>query len=254
MAGTPASVTHELTERVNEMWGDLTSGGQEINEFAWKRLFRDIQKLQTALECKPDALLLEAAMWAFKLDEEGVQRALNIYSGWYGKTAAWYRARAGFAPRLGRPQMLVDMIDNQYPVGDPHGLLTLLNSSAQMGMFVTARRAIYDLDKLKIDDLPGKAYIRFEQTMQAANYITENDLNERDFADRLQVASEVINKYAPVSVFSLETGDFGVLFEYVLDFDIDKLIEIDNEISDTICVRFEDSLAQHISIGVTPKR
>lgn len=84
-------------------------------------------------------------------------------------------------------------------------------------------------------------------------YIDENGLDERDIADRLKVASRVVVEMTgPLTTFSVSAGDWGITLEYTVDDDIERLVEIDFAITRSLVETFEDTLSQHISIGVRP--
>ncbi|MOA31679.1 hypothetical protein D3C78_1528490 [compost metagenome] len=47
-------------------------------------------------------------------------------------------------------------------------------------------------------------------------------------------------------------NEFGIMLDYLVDADIDRLVDIDFAITDALCAAFDDTLANHISIGVAP--
>ncbi|MNJ53127.1 hypothetical protein D3C77_485070 [compost metagenome] len=56
----------------------------------------------------------------------------------------------------------------------------------------------------------------------------------------------------PLTTFSVSAGDWGIILEYTVNDEIERLVEIDFAITRRLVDAFEDTLSQHISIGVTP--
>ncbi|EAA3799216.1 hypothetical protein DOQ73_23465 [Salmonella enterica subsp. enterica] len=251
MSGLPATKSQELTSRVNRMWADYTSSTEGITPFAWKLLFKELTDLERTPDGAGVALLLQTVMWALKGDEENIARTFNIYAGRFGKNSDWYIARATIAPLLGKPDMLLELLDSDYPKDDFVTLTTIVNAGAQIGLYISARNALDQLCRNSAIDIDELLYISPELTRSAANYLELYKIDEIAFARRLELSTSVVRHHLRNRLFSLQVTDHGILFEYVLDLPIDKLIAIDNEINDAICSTFEESLSEHISIGVT---
>ncbi|SEI90933.1 hypothetical protein SAMN04244579_02412 [Azotobacter beijerinckii] len=148
--------------------------------------------------------------------------------------------------------MITEMLDCDYPYGDREGLFTVMNASAQIGLFLSARKAIRDLETLGESELYDKAYIGIPTTLAAAEYLEEHGVDEREVAKRIQVAAETVKKYSRIRHFKVVANSFGIMLEYVVDADMDTLVDIDFAITDALCATFEDPLSNHVSLGVTP--
>ncbi|KTT33824.1 hypothetical protein SB18R_03310 [Pseudomonas oryzihabitans] len=253
MAGTPATKGEEITRGVNQLWEDLTARGMRLDEFKWRRLFNDAEKLSKTREDGERGLQLQAILQGLRRDLSAAESLFRQSAGRYGKTRTWYIHRAAIAPYLAQPGMVVDMIENDYPSGDPLGLTTLVNSCSQTGLYVTARRAMRELEAIAPEGGEIQLFVNKTETQAAARYLTDHGIDERIVADRIQVSQEVVEKHFNVSNMKMEAGDFGILFQYIHDADAETLIAIDQEISRELCARFEDTLSDHLTIEVSPK-
>lgn len=73
-------------------------------------------------------------------------------------------------------------------------------------------------------------------------------------ADRIVAASKaVIDSRIRLTSYKLRSDTFGLIFEFIVDADIDRLVEVDLAISDVLATQFEETLSQHLIVGVTPK-
>jgi len=243
----PATRDKELTDKVNSMWEALVKENHLI-ELDWRRLLKELEDLE---KTSPGMILLQSVMWAFKQNNANVDRALNRYVGFYGKDIHWYMCRASIGPLLGRTSMVTDIIDNCYPASSINGLITVMNAAAQTGMFISAKRAYQDLVGLGVDNIEERSYIRLPITLAAADYMIEHGIDERAVADRIQVAHAIAKQHARTNTFSVLANEFGVTIEYLIDAEIEQLVDINLDISEALCSKFEDTLSEHISLGVT---
>lgn len=79
----------------------------------------------------------------------------------------------------------------------------------------------------------------------------EHGIDERAVADRIQVAHAIAKQHARTNTFSVLANEFGVTIEYLIDAEIEQLVDINLDISEALCSKFEDTLSEHISLGVT---
>ena len=253
MAGaTPKSKASEITDRINVFGSSLKDGG-EFDMFEWHRLRRDLEALELVPDQRRSALLLQAIVWEFRHDREKIQALLNQAAGKFGKDLNWYLTRANMAPTFGDTTLVTDMLEHSYPKDSTAHLDKVVSMCSHAGMFTSAIRALDDL--IKLDERAGKTLesgLPFLRS--AANYLEKHEIPELDVANRVVAASRVvIDSQFRLTTYKLRADTFGLIYEFVIDADIDRLVGVDLAISDVLATQFEETLSQHLSVGVTPK-
>lgn len=253
MAGAaPKSKTSEITDRINILGSGLKDGGK-FDMVEWQRLRRDLEALEAVPAHRKTALLLLAVLWEFKHDREKIQTLLSQAAGKFGKDLNWYLTRANMAPTFGDTTLITDMLEHSYPKDSKAGLDKVVSMCSHSGMFASAVRALDDL--IKLDEGRGKALeVEYPFIRPAANYLNIHGIPELDVANRVVAASRVVvDSQFRLTKYSVRSDTSGVIFEFILDAEIDRLVDLDLAISDTLASQFEETLSQHLSVGVTPR-
>ncbi|MBI6911035.1 hypothetical protein [Pseudomonas palleroniana] len=253
MAGAAhKSKTSEITDRINVFGASLKDDGK-FDMLEWQRLRRDLEELEAIPAHRKTALMLLAVVWEFKHDREKIQALLNQAAGKFGKDLNWYLTRANMAPTFGDTTLITDMLEHSYPKGSKAGLDKVVSMCSHSGMFSSAVRALDDL--IKLDERQGRALEEeYPFLRPASNYLEIHDIPELEVANRVVAASKVvIDSQFRLTRYSVRSDVTGLMFEFTIDGEIDRLVEVDLAISDAIATQFEGTLSQHLSIGVSPK-
>nr|DAF79151.1 MAG TPA: hypothetical protein [Caudoviricetes sp.] len=253
MAGaTPKSKTSEISDRI-DVFGSGLKGGGELDMFEWHRLRRDLEALELVPDQRRSALLLQAIIWEFRHDREKIQSLLSQAAGKFGKDLNWYMTRANMAPTFGDTTLITDMLEYGYPKDSIPHLDKVISMCSHAGMFISAKKALDEL--MKIDGRAGKLLEgEFPFLRSAASYLEQHEIPELAVADRIVAASKaVIDSRIRLTSYKLRSDTFGLIFEFIVDADIDRLVEVDLAISDVLATQFEETLSQHLIVGVTPK-
>lgn len=253
-SGTPELATNRLVDRVNLL---LEKAAEENNynannDMEWMRLYKELEKVRSG-ENLPMTLILSAIMFALKKDKNKAMANLSEYAFKFGKTKLWMKTSYEVTQWIGDVSMLVDLKDNFYPEKhDLLGLTAAFLSCRQMGLFVSARKALLDLLAIDKEDILHTTRGSQEPILKAAEYIESEGLNEVEIASRMFIATSIVEKYAHAAKYRIITNECGIEVSYPLEFDSEKLIDIDFEIIEAISNEFHDSLSNHIGFITTP--
>ncbi|MFJ3114947.1 hypothetical protein ACIPI6_00310 [Pseudomonas protegens] len=252
VGAVPQSIHNDLVARINEL-ASQRSKSPSADDWTWRALKRDVEKLAKNPQFTARATLLLATVWGLVGNTEEMERCFNQYAGKYGKDWPWYRGRAFQGPALGRLDVVVDMLNFGYPKGDKATADFVGRLCYQSGLFLSAEKALLHSAEISGGSLAGADAKYYGSLPSIITYINEHELDEKDIADRLQVASRVVvDMTGPLTTFSVSAGDWGITLEYTVDDEIERLVEIDFAITRRLVIEFEDPLSQHISIGVRP--
>lgn len=240
----------EITERINVMGRHLRDGGT-LDLVTWKRLFNELDALVNADQFGR-VLLLQAVLWEFRNEPDKSVQLFNLYAGRFGKDREWYFTRANMAPMLGDVKPIMEMLGSAYPDGDPDLLSKVVVMCNHAGMFMSAQRAIDDIDRLD----PARAEkIRSEwKFLQGIEkYFNVHQLQEIEVAKRIVAAARIVlDNGFRLTRYTVSWNEYGIMFEFVLDADVETLVDVNLAISDALAEKFEHTLSDHLSIGVTP--
>lgn len=253
MAGaTPKSKTSEITNRINILGSGLKDG-EGFDMVEWQRLRKELEALESVPGHRRSALLLLAVLWEFKYDRDKIQSLLNQVAGSFGKDTNWYLTRANMAPTFGDARLITEMLEHGYPKDSRAVLDKVISMCSHSGMFTSAVRALDEL--IRLDAKIGKALEgEYPFLRPAATYLSIHGVPELDVANRVVAASRVVVDHQfRLTKYSVRSDASGLMFEFTLDGELDRLVEVDLAISDAIAAQFEGTLSQHLSIGVSPK-
>ncbi|MDD1002443.1 hypothetical protein [Pseudomonas sp. TNT2022 ID642] len=249
----PKTKAAELAERVNAMWSKLVETGV-LDDFDWHSLRRELEKSEKNPELRSDSYLLRAVVYSFKQDIDSVERMLNLHAGVLGKTWNWYAVRAGIGPSISNLSYVLEMLSFGYPKDNPTDLVRVLEPVTQFGLFSTAKNVVAQFHKIGIADVQPLTSANVAYAIAAANYFEAHGVDEREVALRIKCASEIVRKhFTRLKNFRLTANEWGVSFEYIVDAEIEYLIDVDWEITEALCVMFDDPLSEHVTIGTTPE-
>jgi hypothetical protein len=240
----------EITERINVMGRNLRDG-ETLDLMTWKRLFNELEALENADQFGR-ALLLQAVLWEFRNEPDKSVRLFNLYAGRIGKDREWHFTRANMAPMLGDVKPIIEMLGSAYPDGDIDGLSKVVVMCNHAGMFMSAQRAINDIERL---DPARAARIRDDWGFLEGIgiYFNCHQVDEIEVAKRVVTASRVVlDSGFRLTKYTVGWNEYGITFEFMLDADIERLVDINLAISDALAEKFEGTLSDHLSIGVTP--
>ncbi|MGU3305861.1 hypothetical protein ACLBW8_06300 [Pseudomonas sp. M5A4_2d] len=254
MAVAPAQKNAtELAERVNAMWSKLVETG-ELNDFDWHALRRDLEKAEKTPELARHSYLLRAVIFSFKQDIDATERMLNMHAGLIGKDWNWYATRAGIGPSISNLTFVLEMLSFGYPKDNPTNLIRALEPVTQFGLFRTAKEIVTQLHSMGIADVQSLTSANVFHLVAAADYFEAHGVDEKEVALRIQRASEIVRKhFIRLKNFRLTANEWGVSFEYIVDADIETLIDVDWEITEALCAKFDNPLSEYITIGTTPE-
>ena len=251
MAGAvPKGKDQDLIDRINALSRQKSADGR-IDDWAWRALKRDAESFARIPEFEGRGLLLLAVIWGMGANPNEMDRCLNLYAGKYGKDWAWYRARAQQGPSFGRLNTVIDMLKFGYPKGDLPNAYFVARVCNQAGLFQTTADTLEAATRLggmcNEDELKYYAHLP-----SVVRYMNENSVDEREIAKRIERASQVVIQMSgPLTSFEVYGNESGITFEYNVDADIERLVDMDLAISEALASDFEDTYSSHISIGVT---
>ncbi|MGV6394507.1 hypothetical protein ACTUVN_004471 [Pseudomonas caspiana] len=253
MAGpAPKTKSSEIADRINDLAAERARTGS-INDWNWRLLKKDVEALRRIPALAAQSLIFEAIVWSLASNTAEMERCFNIYAGQYGKDWSWHRARAMQGPAHGRTDMVIDMLEAGYPQGTPSDLRVVAHVCNQSGLFFSSADALNKCLKLEPSSCDLKEVHDLSHLQDTVPFMVENNLDEREISKRIAVASQVVIAMSgPLTTFSIHTSEVGITFEYTVDADIDRLVDIDFAITDKLVSSFEDTMSQYMSIGVTP--
>lgn len=248
----PQSNENLLIDRINELARQKSVTGI-VDDWAWRSLKRDVEKQARLPDFAASATLLLATIWGIAGNIEEMDRCFNQYAGKYGKDWPWYRDRASQGPSNGRFDRVIEMLNFGYPHGERASTDVVARLCYQAGLFFSAEEALLRSVELAGGRLPAEEMRPFIPLVSTVAYMREHGVDELDVSARLEVASRVVIKMTgPLTNFSITSNEWGIIFEYEVNQPIERLIEIDFAITRELVSLFDDTLSQHISIGVTP--
>lgn len=249
----PQTTSQEIGERINKM-GSRVTDGYAPDDIEWMRLKKDIQKLAQVEEAAEHALLYEISLWWIKNDPGRVMSLLKKYLAKYGETWNWHITRACRAAMMVQDaSMITDMLKFGVPAGNVRDLIMAIEITAKSGFFVSARNM---LDELYV--LNAFYAKQFESTQPgslriAANCLELHGIDEVEVGNRYFVAAKaVIEKIGSVSRVEVVADEAGITLDFIVDADIDTLVDLNFFISDMLTESFKKSISAHVSIGVIP--
>jgi hypothetical protein len=252
MAGAALQSKHQLlTDRINLMAKTRIATGK-YDEWEWRALKRDVEAFAKVPEFEGKGLLLLSVVWGMAGKAAEMDRCLNQYAGRFGRDWPWHRARAQQGPSFGRLDTVMDMLKFGYPQGDLPNSYFVARVCNQSGLF---RRAAEVLEAARTmgGSIPPEELRHYAHLPGILQYMDENSVDENVMAERLACASQVVMKMAgSLSSFEAYGSEAGITFDYTVDADTERLVDIDFAISEALAERFEDTYSRHVSIGVTP--
>lgn len=251
MAGAvPQTKNQILTDRINVMARKRIATGK-YDEWEWRALKRDVEVYAAAPGHEDKGLLLLSIVWGMAGNTAEMDRSLNIYAGRFGKDWAWHRARAQQGPSFGRLDTVMDMLEYGYPPGDLPNIYFVARVCNQSGLFRKTWEILQTAQGLG-GSIPSDELQHYAHLPGILRYMDEHAVDENVVAERIARASQVVMRMVgSLSSFEAYGSEAGITFDYTVDADIDRLVDIDFAISEALAESFEDTYSRHVSIGVT---
>lgn len=252
MAGAaPKTKNQILTNRINAMAHKRIANGK-YDEWEWRSLKRDVEVFAATPGFEDKGLLLLSVVWGMAGNSAEMDRCLNLYAGRFGKDWAWHRARAQQGPSFGRLDTVMDMLKYGYPQGDIPNIYFVAKICNQSGLFRKTSE-ILQVAKGLGGSIPADEQKYYAHLPGILRYMDEHSVDEIIIAERIARASQiVIQMVGSLSSFEAYGSEAGITFDYTVDADFDRLVDIDFAISEALAESFEDTYSRHVSIGVTP--
>jgi|GEM_PF-5510190 len=145
------------------------------------------------------------------------------------------------------------MLKFGYPKGDPASISMVARICNQAGLFYSAEKALSEFEKASGSMVEEEELQFFVHLPETLAYMREHKLDEVELARRLSAASQVVlEMVGPLTTFSVRASDEGISFEYTVDGDVERMIDVDFAITRRLVRDFEDTMSTHLSIGVVP--
>lgn len=253
MAGAvKKSKIEEVAEGIDMMAVQLKRG-VPFNLFAWKQLYRKVEQLEHSPDVYGAALLNQAVMWGFRGCLPEIKKRFDRYAGEIGKDWNWYLIMANMAPKLGDISGVKGLLASDFSWNDKFKVAKVVEVCGQTGFFVSARKAMQRLAELD-SGMAEKARTKTIQHISvAAEYFLENNISEEKVAERLVFASRSVVELGYVlSSYAVTANESGVIVEFAVIAEIDKIIDLDFAITERLVSKFDDVMSQHVSFGVLP--
>lgn len=252
MAGaTPKTVVNELSDDIVR-FGITQKQSGLINELGWRKLLNRIISLGNNRDLLAPSLLMQATMHEIKGDVVQAKLAIDKYSARYEKTSDWYIIRASMAKIFGDPRLISEMVESAFPHGNIIKLQNALDVCANAGFYRSAYKALLEIEKIN----PGLAQ-QLMNTMPgllpAARYLDDFNLDEVKISERILTLTKFVNDsgYMLRSSRTL-TNDFGIIYEVVIDDNIEKLARLNLALYEILASNFDFTYSEYISVGVSP--
>lgn len=252
MAGSaPKTILSELGDDIVEFSVAQKQAGH-LNEVGWKKLFNRIKLLGERSEFLAPSLLMQANMHEVKGDAAQAKVVIDKYFGIYGETQDWYIVRANMGRIFGNPLLISEMLTSAFP----HGNLTRLQSILEVCEGSGFYRSAYEI-LLKIEEINPSRARQLVKAMPgilpAARYINEHNLDEVRISERILMLTKLVNDSGYMLRSSrVLTNEFGIIYEVVIDDDIEKLALLNLTTYDTLASQFDFAYSEHISVGTAP--
>jgi hypothetical protein len=246
---SPAAKTKptEIVDRINELAAGRAKTGS-INDWNWRLLKKDFEALRKIPALAQETLVFEAIVWRLASNTAEMDRCFELYAGQYGKDWPWHRGRAMQGPAHGRTDMVVDMLEAGYPLDVPSDLRVVAHVCNQSGLLLSSAEAPNRCLKLDPSSRDLEDVDNLNHLQATGPYMLENSLDEREISKRIAVASQVVIAMSgPFTTFSIHTGDEGITFEYTVDAETDRLVDIDFGITAKLVSTFENTMSRHMS-------
>lgn len=246
------SKTDQIPQKIETMASALKAGA-EFDMWAWKSLMRDVESLESNPSFLGPSILNKAVLWSFRDSQVEVQRCLNRYAGLRGKTWDWHMVRATMASMLGDVEPISSMLDFGYPKSNGHNLIQVVDVCCQAGFFVSAWEALRLLKEIDSGFDRQFENVHYHYLEKAAEYLISHKVEELKIAERVVYAGRLLldNGYR-LSKYSITANEYGITFELALKAEIETLVDLNILLSEKFVTDFEESLSEHLSVGVYP--
>ncbi|WP_085598770.1 hypothetical protein [Pseudomonas sp. B10(2017)] len=253
MAGaTAASKSKQIADKIEAMSMAIKQG-DPFNLFSWKQLERELESIKGQPENYGHYLLNSAALWGIRGDEAEISKFLNIYVGKLGKDWNWHAVRASLTPFLGKADGVAEMLEFGYPKDSRDVLAAVAELCTQSGFFLSSKKILDDLQEYDPEFAENLVVSNFSFVKNAAHYMLENELGEISVAERITHLSKVmVCEGVHLSKYNVIANKFGITFEFAVNAEVERLVDLNMLISDRLAADFSDSLSQHLSVGVVP--
>lgn len=253
MAGVALDKQDELVERINAMGRGL-SEHDELDIFAWNRLLKDIQKAGNNPALAQISLLHQVVMWGMRPDRERMRLLLNEFAAKFGKTQDWYLIRSNYATLFGDVSMVLDLLTSGAARGGVTHMSKVVDVFVSSGLFVSAWNFLLDISE-ENHIVASELVARYPFLEFVSGYVRQHQVDERDVAKSVVLSTKVVVDFGfRLRKFTVSGDEGGISIELNVDADIDRLVDMNFAISDSIAVSFDELISNHVSTGVVPWR
>lgn len=252
MAGSaPKTVISELGDDIVRFSVAQKQAGH-LNEVGWKKLFNKIKLLGETGEFLAPSLLMQANMHEIRGDAAQAKIVIDKYHETYGGTSDWYIVRASMGRIFGNPLFISEMLESAFPHGNLMRLQSVLEVCEGSGFYRSAYEVLLKIEEINpsrarqlVKAMPG--------VLPAARYIDEHSLDEVRVSERILMLTKLVNDSGYMLRTSrVLTNEFGIIYEVVVDDDIDKLAHLNLSAYEALASQFDFAYSEYISVGVSP--
>ncbi|MFY1664371.1 hypothetical protein [Pseudomonas sp. Pseu.R1] len=246
-----ATALNELSAEI-VIFGAAQRKAGRLNEVGWRKLFNVVKLLGSTGELLASSLLMEANMHGIRGDAVQAKIVINKYYAIYGDTSAWYVIRASMARIFGGPQLISQMLARAFPHGNLTRLENILEICQVSGFYRSAYvilQKIAEIDPTRFQQLVNT----MPEVLPAARYIEKHSLDEVKISERILALTKLVNDSGYMLRASrVLVGEFGIVYEVIVDEDVDKLVHLNFVVYDVLASQFDFDYSEHISVGVSP--
>lgn len=251
MQAKPRLAISVLAKERIELWVNMAKT-HEVDELLIQRLLRNMDSVLVKLPVNDKTIPWfyheQGYLNAYRKRTSEVIRLfdLSIGLGFHPVAAGLSKAHALFI--CGEISMGRDVLSALEPdEANPEEVESVAAACAHFGLFFKARALLQSIGK-------GED-AKYNESLLAAQILEEAGIDDIEVTRRLNVAAGIVRSMTahPLIAYSIfAMRDEGVLFRFVVKDSIEKIVQIDRAIDETMSAQFDGLVDEVLSIGVKP--
>lgn len=251
MHAKPRLAINDLAKERIKLWVQMAKT-HEVDELLIQRLLRNMDSVLSSLPANDKTIPWfyheQGYLNAYRKRTAEVLRLfdLSIELGFHPVAAGLSKAHALFI--CGEISMGRDVLAALEPDGtNLEEVESVAAACAHFGLFFKARELLHSIGK-GADD-------QYRESLLAAQLLEDAGIDDIEVTRRLNVAAGIVKNMTahPLIAYSIfAMRDEGILFRFVVKDSIEKIVQIDRAIDETMAEQFDGLVDEVLSIGVKP--
>lgn len=234
---------------------------EKITDFEWKSISKDFKRLSNSDEFRHKSFTALGTISAMRVMKDEYFQYMDLAASC--GSSYFYQLNnvlSGFYIGEFERVLLYRDIYKQYSGFEQ--LLSAITGAAQAGVYYTAGDLIkrfFDLGYIPAEE--GDAFKRrkisvgsFVLIEDCANYLMQHNIPEERVCERIGDAARIITRITGKPIISAANmlTESGIIYDFIVDDSLDKLLELDWAISTSAAEKFDDDICEYFSVGVSP--